>query len=94
MGGGGGGGGGGQWRKFAKLKMAKANSPFSFVKFAISPCPPPSDPVIVKLDTAANRKTKQSITQVKKCRPKLVCITAVIMLRALTYALTYCNCMK
>ena len=56
--------------------------------------PPPSDPVIVKLDTAANRKTKQSITQVKKCRPKLVCITAVIMLRALTYALTYCNCMK
>ena len=57
--------------------------------------PPPSDPVTVKLDTAADRKTKQSITQVKKCRPKLVmCITAVIMLRALTYALTYCNCMK
>ena len=56
---------------------------------------PPSDPVTVKLDTAADRKTKQSITQVKKCRRKLVmCITAVIMLRALTYALTYCNCMK
>ena len=32
----------------------------------------PSDPVTVKLDTVADRKTRQSITQVKNCRRKLV----------------------